>query len=153
MREELSRNSSRSITTLLRESAIVRRRSTIEYTRSGRVRREECRAECCTARVRKYVPCYHRYLYVQGYEQTRAAVYSKLPFMKLNFMVCGIRLYPIVESCRSMNSLSIPIAHFLLRLIGLASIIDHWVDQTSNWLRPLQHCILYIFYMESPYSN
>lgn len=51
-------------------------------------------AECCIARVRKYVPWYHRCLYVQGYEQTRAAVYSKLPFMKLNFMVCGIRLYP-----------------------------------------------------------
>lgn len=128
MREELSRNSSRSITTLLRESAIVRCRSAIEYTYDRKGLREECWAECCTARVRKYVPCYHRCLYVQGYEQTRATVYSKLPFMKLNFMVCGIRLYPIVESCRSMNSLSIPITHFLLRLIGLASIIDYCVD-------------------------
>lgn len=98
MREELSRKQP-----AFYHDAITRKRNRSTPIRANR---KGLREECCIARVRKYVPCYHRCLYVQGYEQTRAAVYSKLPFMKLNFMVCGIRLYPIVESCRSMNLLS-----------------------------------------------
>lgn len=124
MREELSWNNPCSIATLSWERAIAQRRSLIGSIGKG----WGSGMECCIARVRKYVPWYHRCLYVQGYEQTRAAMYSKLPFMKLNFMVCGIRLYP---ACWIL-----PVTELFCHYSSLLLILD-WDWSILHWSRQL----------------